>query len=103
MQRMGVAAEAVHKIFQDLKYGEMMVHVFKYLQDRQQQILELSQISSKLKREAFQHTFNERDEELNKFRKFVDSTNRFWNIFRFTVPIKGTCIRYPHIFIHKFE
>ena len=97
MQRMGVAAEAVDNIFRNLKYGEMTVHVFKYLQDRQRQILELSQISTKLRKETFQQIFEERDDELNKFRKFVDSTNRFWSIFRFTVIIKGVCMFYPQI------
>lgn len=92
LHHIDVATHAIETMYKEMRYGELKVHVFRYLLQNRHKILEISQISSKLNKDEFQRAFNDRQEELEIYGKFVDDTSKFWTIFRFIVEIKGNFI-----------
>lgn len=89
LTRLQKAASAMETVFKELNYGEMTVKDFKFLQKEQQAVLDLCQITAKISREAFKQAMDEREDELQNYRRFVADTNKLWCTFRFLVDIQS--------------
>lgn len=89
IERLQQAKNSIDTLYTDMKSGQMSVEDFKYLQDNQETVLQLTQISSKQSSDQFNNVCLRRGEELQAYRQFITDTSHFWSVFSRDVNIKG--------------